>query len=128
MTEVVKIGVIGILSVLLAAQFKSTKSEYSLYIAFGVAILIFSYIIKYLYSLVMQMENLQEYLSGSYSYLKTLLKIVGITYICEFCAGICKDAGYQSVASQIEIMGKLSVMIAGMPILMAVIEQINSFL
>ena len=128
MTEVVKIGVIGILSVLLAAQFKSTKSEYSLYIAFGVAILIFSYIIKYLYSLVMQMENLKEYLSGSYSYLKTLLKIVGITYICEFCAGICKDAGYQSVASQIEIMGKLSVMIAGMPILMAVIEQINSFL
>lgn len=128
MTEIIKIGVIGILSVLLATQFKSTKSEYSLYIAFGVAILIFSYIIKYLYSLVIQVEELQEYLSGSYSYLKTLLKIVGITYICEFCAGICKDAGYQSVANQIEIMGKLSVMIAGMPILMAVIEQINSFI
>ena len=128
MEEVIKIGVIGILSVMLAVQFKHTKSEYGIYIAFGVAILMFSYVIKYLYSLVTQISELQGYLSGSYAYLKALLKIVGITYICEFCAGICKDAGYQSVSNQIEIIGKLSVMIVGMPILMAVIEQINSFM
>ncbi|MDE5802672.1 MAG: stage III sporulation AC/AD family protein, partial [Lachnospiraceae bacterium] len=61
-------------------------------------------------------------------YLGTLLKIVGITYICEFSAGICKDAGFAAVAGQIEVLGKLAVMFAGLPVLFAVLEQIQSFL
>ena len=48
-----------------------------------------------------------------------------ITYICELCSGICKDAGYSSVAGQIEIFGKLSVLAAGMPILLAILESIQ---
>ena len=38
------------------------------------------------------------------------------------------DAGYHAVAGQIEVLGKLTVMFAGLPILFAVIEQIQSFL
>ena len=57
-----------------------------------------------------------------------LFKVIGITYICEFSADICRDAGYQAVAGQIEVLGKLTVMFAGLPILFAVIEQIQSFL
>ncbi len=75
-----------------------------------------------------QFGKLRSYLGGMESYLAILLKVIGITYICEFSAGICKDAGYQTVAGQIEILGKLSVMFAGLPILFAVIEQIQSFL
>ncbi len=55
------------------------------------------------------------------------MKVIGITYICEFASGICKDAGYGSVAGQIEILGKLSVIFAGLPILFAVMEQIRNF-
>lgn len=75
-----------------------------------------------------QFGQLQQYVSANREYLNILLKMIGITYICEFSAGICKDAGYQTVAGQIEILGKLSVMFAGLPILFAVIEQIQSFL
>ena len=50
--------------------------------------------------------------------------MIGITYICEFSSDICRDAGYQTVAGQIEVLGKLTVMFAGLPILFAVIEQI----
>ena len=48
--------------------------------------------------------------------------------ICEFSSDICRDAGYQAVAGQIEILWKLTVMFAGLPILFAVIEQIRSFM
>ena len=75
-----------------------------------------------------QFEKIRDYLGGAESYLSILLRVIGITYICEFSAGICKDAGYQSVAGQIEILGKLAVMFAGLPILFTVIEQIQSFL
>ena len=128
MGEVIKIGMLGIVGVLFALLFKGEKQEYTHYIGFGVAVLIFYYVVQSLFSLMGRLEILQEYLAGGDNYLGTLLKIVGITYICEFSAGICKDAGFSAVAGQIEVLGKLSVMFAGLPILLAVIEQIQGFL
>ena len=72
--------------------------------------------------------KIRIYLSGSEEYLSILFRVIGITYICEFSSDICRDAGYQAVAGQIEVLGKLVVMFAGLPILFAVIEQIQSFL
>ena len=56
------------------------------------------------------------------------MKVIGITYLCEFSAGICKDAGYGAISEQIEVLGKLSVMFSGLPILLAVVEQIQSYM
>lgn len=128
MIEIIKIGLLGIIGVLLAGWFKGSKPEYTLYIGIGVAVLIFSYAVRFFYSLIGRLLELQQYMEGGAGYLGTLLKIVGITYICEFSAGICKDAGFAAVAGQIEVLGKLAVMFAGMPILLAVLEQIQSFL
>lgn len=43
-----------------------------------------------------------------------ILKMVGITYIAEFASGICKDAGYQTIAGQIETFAKLTILALGM--------------
>lgn len=128
MIEMIKIALLGILGVLLAGWFKGSRPEYTLYVGIGAAVLIFSYAIRCLYSLMARLFELQQYMEGGEGYLGTLLKIVGITYICEFSAGICKDAGFAAVAGQIEVLGKLTVMFAGLPILLAVLEQIQSFL
>lgn len=127
MLEIIKIGILGIVGVLIAIQFKTSKPEYMFYIGFGASVLIFYYVVRCLYSLMAEFSVLQKYMTGQEGYLGTLLKIVGITYICEFSAGICKDAGFTSVAGQIEVLGKLTVMFAGLPILLAIIEQIQSF-
>ena len=46
MGEVIKIGMLGIVGVLLAVQFKSMKTEYSVYIGMGLAILVFGYVLR----------------------------------------------------------------------------------
>lgn len=128
MTELLKVAFLGIAGVLLAIQFKGIKAEYGVYIGLAVSIIIFGFCVRQVEAVTVQLAKIKTYLNGSEEYLAILLKVIGITYICEFSAGICKDAGYQSVAGQIEILGKLSVMFAGVPILFAVIEQIQSFL
>ena len=55
------------------------------------------------------------------------LKVIGITYICEFCANLCRDAGYGSIAGQIELSGKLSVLMLGLPILLTLLETLKSY-
>ena len=61
------------------------------------------------------------------SFYEILFKIMGITYICEFASGICKDAGYSSISSQIEIVGKMLVLLSGIPVLIAVVETIKNY-
>jgi len=128
MEEIVKVAFLGIAGVLIATQFKGTKSEYSVYIGLAISILIFAFCMRRVEAITVQFFKLQNLLNGSEEYLSILLRVIGITYICEFSANICKDAGYQSIAGQIEVLGKLSVMFAGIPILFAVINQIQSFM
>ena len=128
MAEIMKIGILGLAGVLLAIQFKTIKPEYATYIGLGLGVLIMGYALVQFQTLVGSIETLQKYFSGAESYLTILVKVIGITYICEFCAGICKDAGYGSIADQIEILGKLSVMFAGMPIIMAVIQTLDKLI
>lgn len=128
MAELIKVSFLGIAGVLLAVQFKSQKPEYGIYIGLGVGILIFAFSMRQVEAVLLQLGKIRDYLGGAQSYLSILLRVIGITYICEFSSGICKDAGYQSIAGQIEILGKLAVMFAGLPILFTVIEQIQGFL
>ncbi len=128
MQELIKIAFLGVAGVLLAIQFKAQKPEYGIYIGLAAGILIFSYTVRQVAAVMAQLGQLKAYLGGAETYLAVLLKVIGITYICEFSADICKDAGYGTVAGQIEVLGKLSVMFAGLPVLFAVISQIQGFL
>lgn len=123
--EIIKIGVLGVAGVLLALQFKTEKQEYGLYMGFAVCLMIFSLAMDKLSDVIGNIALFQQYMDTGNAYFKILLKVVGITYICEFCSAICKDAGYGAIAGQIEVFGKLSVLITGMPIVLAIIENIN---
>lgn len=125
MAEIVKVGMLGIVGVLLAVQFKAQKPVYSVLIGLSISILIFGYSIGQVKAVLEQFGILQQYLGSAKGYLSILVKVIGITYICEFSAGICKDAGFGAISDQIEILGKLSVIFAGLPVLFAVIEQIQ---
>lgn len=128
MSEIIRVGLLGIVGVLIAIQLRSQKPEYGTYIGMTIGILIFCYALKEFEAVIAEFDLIKKYLGAGESYLAILLKVIGITYICEFSAGICKDAGYGTVAEQIEVLGKLSVMFAGIPILFAVIEQMQSFI
>lgn len=124
--DMVKAGVIGVIGVLLAVSLKNHKAEYGVYVALAVCFVMLEYIMRYFMQIVSGMEQLRGYLRENYSYLALLLKAVGATYACEFCAGICKDAGYGGVAGQVEMLGKLYILSMGMPVLLALMESIQS--
>ncbi len=124
--DMVKAGVIGVVGVLLAVSLKNHKAEYGVYVALAVCFVMLEYIMRYFIQIVSGMEQLRGYLRENYSYLALLLKAVSATYACEFCAGICKDAGYGGVAGQVEMLGKLYILSMGMPVLLALMESIQS--
>ena len=94
----------------------------------GVSALIFWYMTEQLGSILEGLEMIQDTLPLNAGYIRTLIKIVGITYIAEFASDLCKDAGYQAVAGQIQMFGKLSVLAVSIPILTALLDTVRTFL
>ena len=98
-----------------------------MYMGLAVGIVIFCFSVDGLLGILDKIQSLQSYIKSGEGYFGLLFKAVGVTYICEFTAAVCKDAGYGAVAGQIEIFGKLTVLFMGMPALLAIIENISAF-
>ena len=124
--EIMKLALVGIVGILLAVPLKNYKAEYGIYIGIAVCLVILGYGMQYFAGILSSIEQLRKYLNNNYSYITVLLKAVGATYACEFCAGICKDAGYAGIAGQVEMIGKLYILLIGMPVLMALLESIQA--
>ena len=74
------------------------------------------------------LKTLEGYLDIHPVYIRTLIKMIGITYVAEFASGICKDGGFGALGNQIEIFGKLSILGISMPILLALFSTLEQFL
>lgn len=121
----VKVAIIGLLGGLLAVVFKSLKSEYSIYIILGTVILIFSYICTQLKTIITSIEAFAGYINMDKAYITILIKMTGISYLGEFASSICKDLGYQSLSSQIEVFARLTLFVLSIPVVSALIETIG---
>ncbi|HJB45540.1 MAG TPA: stage III sporulation protein AD [Candidatus Mediterraneibacter surreyensis] len=124
----IQAGIIGVVGAVLAIQLKAGKSEYGIYICVATGVILFAMIIDRLAVFINTLEQITSYIDLDSGYLSTMFKMIGITYIAEFSSGICKDAGYQTLAGQIEIFGKLTILILGLPVLLALLQTIQEFL
>jgi len=126
--DILKIAMIGIVGVFLAIPLKSYKAEYSMLVSIGTCICIFVYLITKLEIVVDYIEHIESVLNLDGNYIKMLIKMIGITYIAQFSSEICKDAGYQSIGTQIEMFGKVSILFVSMPLMLALLQTIGEFL
>lgn len=124
--DIIKVALIGICGVFLSVLLKDRKAEFAQIVILGVAILIFAFVSTKLGIIVSTIKTLASYVNIEEKYLVILLKMTGITYIAEFAASLCKDAGNQAVASQIEIFAKLSLLAVSLPVVTALLETIGS--
>lgn len=122
------IGIIGIVVVMLAIQFKTIKPEYGIMISVVGCIFIFIYSMSRIGDIVEIVDRLASLTSISREYIKILLKITGITFISEISSDISRDCGYMAVANQIQIFGKLSVLVISLPVFVELISSVGNLL
>lgn len=120
----IQIAVIAILGIITAVILKSYKSEFGMFFIIALSFLFLGQGISLMAKIKAELENLQFFYQENQYYYKILFKLIGITYLCEFTSGICRDAGYQSIAAQVELMGKMLILVSGMPVLITMIETL----
>lgn len=120
--EVMRIAGLALLGVFTALLLKNGKGEYSLIIGLAMTFLVCSYVVVNMLEVVNTIEELWNRVAGNSSFLYILLRIVGITYVSDLAAGICKECGYGALAGQVTIAGKMGVLLAGFPIFIDLLE------
>ncbi len=123
----IKIACIGLLAVFLAMTLKNIQSEYAMIIGIAACMILFGFSLAKLEVIMESIEHLRQYVTINSTYIGIVLKVVGIAYISEFSANLCKDAGYSGIASQIEMFGKLSILVMSMPVLTTLLTTIQEF-
>ncbi len=124
----VKIALLGIAAVLIAVKLKNVQPEYGIFIGVAAGLIIFGFSVTRLQVILSEIEKIRQYLSVHSSYVAVVIKVVGIAYISEFSSNLCRDAGYSGIASQIEMFGKLTILVMSLPVLTALLDTIQQFM
>ena len=104
------------------------KSEYGVYLVMAAGVFMFLYGLGKMEVILDTLAQIRDSIQIEPIYLDMRLRMIGIAYVAEFASGICRDAGYGALGSQIEIFGKLSILAVSMPVFGALLETVQSFL
>ena len=126
--EVMTVGILGLAAVLLATQLKAVRPEYATYLILAAGILVAFYTVGRWGTVLDMLQRYMDQLPIDAVYVTTLLKMIGIAYMIQLCAGLCKDAGYSAVAGQIETFGKLTILSLSLPVMLALLDTVQIFL
>ena len=127
--EIFKIVAISIIAVLLITVLKTTKREdFSVILTIIASILLFTFAILKLEDVIELLNNIINKSGINKEYLKLLIKVTGITYIIEIASNICKDAGSSALATKVEMLGKLSIVVLTIPIITSVVSVITEII
>jgi stage III sporulation protein AD len=117
------LGTALIVTVLLIIVRKE-RPEIAVLLSVAAAGLILTALLKNINPILLVFNNLALKTQINLSYLKLIVKIVGLAYLAGFGAQICKDAGEGSMAAKIELAGKIFILTLGIPIMVGLLELI----
>lgn len=126
--EFIKIIGVGCVTALTTMLLKSTKPE----LAFAVSVVGTLVILLMALGLFRGAANILYTITSltglDNSLLKMVLKIVGISYLTEFSAGILNDLGSGSVAEKVSLCGKILIFMLSLPIIESLLKLLQEFL
>lgn len=114
--DIFKIIGFGLISALLILFIKQYKPEYALLLAAAAGCILIGVIVLEAYPALFK---LKEYLNDSsiksFNF-DILVKALGIAFLTQFAVDICNDSGASSIASKIELSGKIAILVLALPL------------
>jgi len=120
--EIMRIVAVGIVAAVLALLLRDEKPEIAVLVSIVTGLVIFVFIISKLESVLTVLKYFAGKANIDVLYFSTILKVIAIAYITEFGAQICRDAGEGTIASKVELAGKVLIMVLAIPILAALMD------
>ena len=116
--------VIGMASALGVLLLRQVKPELAVIVGLVGTILIFMMVVSGLTKIVSSINGIVVQTGLATQLFASILKIVGIGYLCEIAASICQEAGAKAVADMVILGGKIIIMVLAIPIVQALVDVV----
>ena len=126
--DIIKIIGIGLIGLIIVVILKQYRPEFAIYVSLGAGILIFTIIASKISGIIEILKNIASKASINNEFLILLIKITGIAILTEFAVSICKDSGETSIASKVDLGGKVIIMSMSIPIMSSLLQTIIKIL
>ena len=120
--EIIRLAGIGLLTCFCALLLKKQHPEWAAVITLSACVLMLLTIVESLFGVVEALQTLAQRYGIEPLYITTIFKIIGIAYIAEFGAQICRDAEQSAVADKVELAGKVMILSLGIPVVLTLLE------
>ena len=122
--DIFKIVGIGLIGVFLSMTVRGYKPEIGVLTALSAAFLIVFFTVPKLSEIIESVNFLATDSVIDASYIKAIVKIIGIAYITEFASELAKDANEALLSKKLELAGKITIIAIMMPIISSLITAV----
>lgn len=120
--EVIKIVGVSIFAVIMIIILKNYRPEMALVLSIITGIGIMLHAISKMSSVINVLNDLVSKSGVNTDFLLIIIKVIGIAYMVEFGKNVCIDAGQSSIATKLEMAGKVVIVVLTIPLISSLVN------
>ncbi len=126
MDHIIKIALTGIVISILILLLKSFKSDLAPVLAVVGSVVLLGAVLVMVSGAAEAVKDLFQSSELESEHIRNILKIIGAAYVVDFSASLCRDMGETSMASKIELAGRVFIVILAVPWAQTLISAVKS--
>ncbi|HHY34181.1 MAG TPA: stage III sporulation protein AD [Firmicutes bacterium] len=126
--NVFQVAVLGLVCSLILALIRRERPEMGVMLSLAAGAFILMLVAPRAVGVMLVFKDMAENAGIGSTYLGVALKVLGIAYVVDFAADLCRDAGEENLASRVELAGKILILVAALPVIEGVFQLILSLL
>jgi stage III sporulation protein AD len=107
---------LAIIAAAFAVLLRQRNPEYAMLIGLGAGVIILIYVIMKAQPVFSELNSLMASSGIKSEYAQILIKALGICFITQLAADVCKDSGETAIASKVELFGKFAILLIALPL------------
>lgn len=126
--DIIKICALAIVALCLIITLKQYKSVFAVCVLIITGVVILIEVLHPFSEIFSFITEVSENAAIPFEEIKLAIKALGIGYIVQFSSDICHDFGETSLASKVELCGKITILSMALPLFKKVLEGVTGML
>ncbi|MCR4397426.1 MAG: stage III sporulation protein AD [Firmicutes bacterium] len=126
--DIIQVLAFALVAVVLLGILREQRPDIAVGLSAAAVACIFLLLVGRVAAVVSVIRDLASSAGVNEVYLSTVLKIVGVAYVAQFGAEVCRDAREAAIAAKVEFAGKVLILILAVPIIQAILETVVGML
>lgn len=126
--EIMKMIGIGITGAVVALLLKQTRPEMAIVVSIATSAIVFFMLAGQLVYIFDVMDTIVDQLGINAEYIIAIIRIIGVSYLAQLGADLCRDAGQAAIATKLEIAGRVVIIALSVPVLIALMNLLLGIL